>query len=67
MREKLIEIMNEHGLYGDDPEEVIKAVYELICYKADKMKKEYPYAVVEIQDLERAAYKIFELLNEVDV
>lgn len=58
--------MNEHELYGDDPEEVISAVYDLICYKSDKMKEEYPYAVTEIAELEKAAYRIFELLNEIN-
>ena len=65
MKEKFEEIMNERGLYGDDPEEVIRAVYDLICYKSDKTKEKYPYAVREIDELEKAAYRIFELLDEV--
>ena len=51
MKEKFAEIINERGLYGDDPEEVIRAVYDLICYKSDKTKEKYPYAVREIDEL----------------
>ena len=66
MKEKFAEIMNERGLYGDDPEEVIRSVYDLICYNSDKMKEKYPYAAREIDELEKAAYRIFELLDDVN-
>ena len=63
MREKFKSILNEHGIYGEDIEEILYAVQEMLEYVADKTKKEEPYATNSIDRLEKAAYEVFSLAN----
>ena len=64
MREKFESILIEHGIYGEDVEEILFAVNEMLEYVADKTKEDYPYAVNTINRLEIAAYEVFSLTND---
>lgn len=64
MKEKFESILNEHGIYGEDIEEILYAVQEMLEYVADDTKKKYPYATNSIDRLEKAAYEVFSLTNE---
>lgn len=63
MREELNSILEEHGIYGEDVETVLTAVADMLDFVADKIKKEEPYATNTIKDIERAAYEVFSLTN----
>lgn len=63
MKGKFESILKEHGIYGEDIEEVLYAVHEMLEYVADDTKKKYPYATNSIDRLEKAAYEIFSLAN----
>jgi len=64
MKDKFQEILNNHGIYGEDVENVLVAVHDMLILMADKTKKEYPYATVSINKLENAAYEVFNLIWE---
>lgn len=64
MREKFENILEEHGIYGEDTEEILYAVHDLLIYTADKTREEEPYAINSIDRLEKAAYEIFNLAGE---
>lgn len=64
MREKFDEILKEHGIYGEDVENILNAVYDMVIYAADEMKRNEPYATNAIDWLEKVAYEIFNLKNE---
>lgn len=61
MQEKFEEILKEHRIYGEDVEDILFAVNEILHYVADKLKEEEPYAVNTIDMLEIAAYEVFAL------
>ena len=63
MREELNSILEEHGIYGEDVEAVLTAVSDMLDFVADKIKKEEPYAINTIKDIEKAAYEVFSLTN----
>lgn len=64
MREKFEEILKEHGIYGEDPEEILYAVQDMLLFVADETKEKEPYAVVSISNLEKAAYEVFSLAGD---
>lgn len=64
MKEKFESILKEHGIYGEDVEEILYAVNEMLTYAADDTKEKYPYATNSIDRLENAAYEVFSLANE---
>lgn len=64
MREKFDEILKEYGIYGEDVEDILNAVYDMVIYAADETKRNEPYATNSIDRLEKAAYEIFNLKNE---
>ena len=64
MREKFDEILKEYGIYGEDVEDILNAVYDMIIYAADEIKRNEPYATNSIDRLEKAAYEIFNLKDE---
>ena len=65
MREKFEEILQEHGIFGEDPEEILYAVQDMLEFVADKTKREEPYAVNNIDRLEKAAYEVFSLAGDI--
>lgn len=64
MREKFEEILKEHGIYGEDPEEILYAVHDMLCFIADETKENEPYAVNSIDRLEKAAYEVYNLATD---
>ena len=63
MKEKFKTILEEHGVYGEDVEEVLYAVREMMEYATEKLKETEPYATVTIREMENSAYYITELTN----
>lgn len=64
MKEKFENILKEHGIYGEDVEEILYAVFDMLNYVADKTKQDEPYATNAIERLEKAAYEVYDLANE---
>ena len=63
MKEKFESILEEHGIYGEDVEEILYAVREMMEYATKKLKETEPYAIVTIGQMENSAYYITELTN----
>ena len=66
MKEKFEQILNEHGIYGEDVHEILYAVNDMLLLVADKIKKEEPYATNTIERIEKAAYEVFDLVNSIE-
>ena len=66
MKEKFESILYEHGIYGEDVEEILYAVQDMLEYAADETKKKEPYARNSIDRLEKAAYEVFSLANNLE-
>lgn len=66
LKEKFESILKEHGIYGEDIEEILYAVHEMLVYVADKTKEKEPYARNSIDRLEKAAYEVFSLANDLE-
>lgn len=64
MREKFEEILKEHGIYGEDPEDILNAVHDMLILVADELKEKEPNATVSINRLEAAAYEVFDLASD---
>lgn len=64
MREKFEAILKEHGIYGEDPEEILYAVHDMLLLVVDETKEKEPYAVNSIDRLEKAAYEVFDLATD---
>ncbi len=65
MKEKFESILKDHGIYGEDVEEILYAVSEMLDYMADKTREEEPYATNTIDRIEAAAREVFDLTMEV--
>lgn len=66
LKEKFQSILKEHGIYGEDIEEILYPVQEMLEYVADETKKKEPYATNSIDRLEKAAYEVFSLANDLE-
>lgn len=66
MKEKFEKILKENGIYGEEPENVLYAVYEMVIFMADKIKEEEPYATNAIKRLEDTAYEVYSLIDLMD-
>lgn len=66
MREKFEAILRDNGIYGESVEDVIMAVHDMLACMADKLEAEEPNATTTINDLNRCAYEVFDLLNALD-
>lgn len=66
MREKFNEILEKHGIYLEDVEEILNAVSEMLDYAANTLKEKEPYATISIRNLEVAAYEVFDLISNLD-
>lgn len=65
--ENLKEIMSKHLICSvDEALEAIEFVQELLEAQADETQEMYPYATKTINDLNNAAYKVFELESLLD-
>lgn len=63
MREKFESILKEHGIYGEDVEDVLCAVHDMFILMADELKEKEPYAVNSIDRLNYAAYEAIDLTS----
>lgn len=63
MQEKFNEILKQHGIYGEDVEDVLSAVSDMLDLVAEKTRQEEPYAVNSIDRMEKAAYEVYSLLD----
>lgn len=64
MKEKFEAILNEHGIYGEDVEEILYAVHDMLLLVADETKEKEPYATNSIDRIEKAAYEVFNLASD---
>ena len=65
MREKFESILKEHGIYGEDVEEILYAVHDMLIAVADKTKEEEPYATNYIDRVEKAAYEVYSIASDI--
>ena len=61
MKEKFEKILNEHGIYGEDSEEILYAVQDFIESVINETKEKEPYATNTIDRLKIASQEIFNL------
>ena len=59
MKEKFESILNEHGIYGEDVEQVLYAVHDMLAFMADKTYEEEPNAHETIKRYNATAYEVF--------
>ena len=67
-KEKVREIAKKYKLtiFNEyDAENSFRFVWEIICAEHDALKESEPYAVVTIQNLERAEHEVYDLMDEV--
>lgn len=64
MREKFEGILKDHGICGDDIEELLYSVSDMLKLVAEETKKNEPYATNSIDRLETAAYEVSNLATE---
>lgn len=64
MREKFNEILGKHGIYGEDVEEILYAVSDMLDLVADETKENEPYATNYIDRLETAAREVWNLSTD---
>ena len=50
MKEKFENILNEHGIYGEDIEQILFAVHDMFALMADKTFEEEPYAKETVKE-----------------
>ena len=65
MREKFESILVEHGIYGEDVEEILYAVHDMLIAVVDKTKEEEPYATNYIDRVEKAAYEVYSIASDI--
>lgn len=63
MREKFNDILKNHGIYGENIEEILYAVSDILEFVVKETKKSEPYATNSIDRLEIAAYEVNNLSN----
>lgn len=59
MKEKFERILNAHGIYGEDVEDILFAVHDMLAFMADKTHEEEPHAIASVREYNDAAYKVF--------
>lgn len=64
MKEKFEDILKEHGIYGEDVEEILYAVHDMLLLVADEIKVSEPYATNTIDRLEKSAYEVFSIASD---
>ena len=64
MREKFEDILRQHGIYGEDVEEILYAVHDILIAVVDQTKEEEPYATNYIDRVEKAAYEVFSIASD---
>ena len=64
MRDKFDKILKKHGIYGEDIEEILYAVSEILELVAEETKENEPYATNSIERLETAAREVWNLSTD---
>lgn len=62
MKDKFESILEQHGIYGEDIEEILNAVNEMLLLVANKTKEDTPYATSTISFMESGADAVLELI-----
>lgn len=66
LRDKFNKILENHGIFCEDAEEILLAVSDMLNCAADDTEEKYPYATRTIADLEKAAHEVFEISCQLD-
>lgn len=66
MKEKLNQIMKDHGIFGEEVETILEVVQDMLTYVADDLKENNPQAVRSIDDLEKATRTIWDLQTNLE-
>lgn len=61
MKKEFEKILEAHGIYGEDAEEILYAVQDMIEAVINETKEKEPYATNTIERLEIASREIFNL------
>lgn len=61
--EQFEEIMRKHCIVNCEVEDVIYFIQDLLEFQADELKKNEPYAIRSIRELEEAARIVYDLLE----
>lgn len=64
MRKKFDDILEKHGIYGEDVKEILYAVSDMLDFVADETKENEPYATNSIERLETAAREVWNLSTD---
>lgn len=64
MKEKLNQIMKDHGIFGEEVETILEVVQDMLTCAADDLKENNPEAVNSIDELEQAARTIWNLYTD---
>lgn len=64
MREIFNEILKGHGIYGEDVEDVLNAVSDMLKFVAEETRKNEPYATNSIERMETAAHEVWSLSTD---
>ena len=66
LRDKFNKILENHGIFCEDAEEILLAVCDMVDLVADELEEKEPYATVTIGNLEKMAYELFDLSARLD-
>mgnify|MGYP006968285289 CR=1 FL=1 len=61
MRDKFDQILKDHSIYGEDVEEILYAVSDMLELVAEETKENEPYTTNSIERLETAAHEVWNL------
>lgn len=64
MREKLNQVMKDHGIFSEEVESILEVVQDMLTCAADDLKENSPYATESINNLENAARTIWDLQTD---
>ena len=64
--EKIVKKYRTLLVLDDEPVEAFSFVHDVLCAEADALKEKCPYATRSIDNLERAAYLVWDAMNDID-
>lgn len=62
---KVKELCDMHGICDHDVDSILLFVHDLLMDEADETARRYPYAVVTVSDLRKAAYTVFSISSDI--
>ena len=66
LRDKFNKILENHGIFCEDAEEILLAVSDMVDLVVDELEEKESYATVTIGNLEKVAYELFDLSARLD-